>query len=92
MARTFSAGCTTAWAAVVDGAQYSSAGIQLAGQTTVLVATATAEPAANFADYMKLELGSARELVIDLDANEKLYIKAAVNLVAAISGYRKVRA
>ncbi len=91
MARTFSAGCTTDWQPVVDGAQFSLAGIQLASQETVLVATATVPPDEDTKDRMTLFLGGAREVVFELEPNENLYIKAAVSIEEAINGYRKVR-
>lgn len=92
MARTFSAGCTANWTPVLEGSEFSSFGIQLSGQQTVLVATATALPDENTKDRMRLFLGGARELVLDLEPDEKLYIKAATTLEEAINGYRKVRA
>lgn len=92
MARTFSAGCGTTWTPVLEGTSYSSFGIQLATQQTVLVATATTPPDENTKDRMRLFLGGARELVLDLEPDENLYIKSTVTLEEAISGYRKVRA
>lgn len=71
----------------LTGAQYSSAGIQLAGQTRILVATAATAPTVpNFKDYMKLELGGARELVIELDVNGGRHASCSH------SGHRKAQA
>lgn len=92
MALTFSAPCTKEWSQVVDGGQVSSVGIQRTGETVVFVAVATAQPVGAFQDYIDMTAGRSREIVLELEANEKLYVKGGDAIDVAIRGWKKVRA
>lgn len=92
MAQTFQASCTKNWAPIVDGADFSSFGIQLATTETVFVFSGKTAPDAETKDFIRMYMGSTRELAYDLKSDEKVYIKGLDALSDAVRGWKERRA
>lgn len=91
MAQTLQESCTKDWTPIVDGKDFSSFGLQLASTETVFVYSGSAVPTAETKAFIRMYMGSTRELAYDLEPDEKLYIKGLDALSDAVRGWKKRR-
>jgi hypothetical protein len=88
---TFRAPSNRQWEPIIDGAAFSSFGLQCCGKR-VDVYIGASVPDAKAEDFIILSRDITREITADLASNEKVYIRSEGTLQTGVRGFRKARA
>ena len=91
MTNTFRAAGTTDYQLVVDGANYGRAGIQLVTVYPVSIFIGTEAPAADTEDFVSMTPDGTREIVVNLEAADKVYVRTGKATDVAIRGFSESR-
>ncbi|MBD9390111.1 hypothetical protein IB237_23200 [Agrobacterium sp. AGB01] len=92
MASTFHAAGTTGWQSLVVGSGSKRFGVQVVTTHPVLIHVGQSAPAADTQDYVLLSAERTRELVLDLDAADTVYVKSDAATSVAVRGWKETRA
>lgn len=91
MTATFNSRGTGTFQLLVDGAGFSRAGLQVVSWATVHVFIGPSAPAETTQDYIELSMSGTRELVVDLTASDKLYLRAGSTTEPLVRGWKETR-
>jgi len=91
MTNTFRVAGATDYQLVADGANYGRVGLQVNTVYPVSVFIGTAAPASNTEDFMLMTPDGTREIVVNLAATDKVYVRTGTATDVAIRGFRETR-
>lgn len=92
MANTFHAAGSTTWQPIVVGADFQRFGVQVVTTNPVRLHIGQSAPAEDTQDYILLTSERTREIVLDIDAGDTVYVKAEVATTVAVRGWKETRA
>lgn len=91
MTNTFRVAGATNYQLVADGANYGRVGIQVATVYPVSVFIGTAAPANDTEDFVSMTPDGTREIVVNLAAADKVYVRTAKVTDVAVRGFCETR-
>jgi hypothetical protein len=91
MANTFRAAGGLTWQPLVVGSGFKRFGVQVVTTSPVRIHIGQSAPAENTQDYVLLTSDRTRELVLDIDAADTVYVKAEAATDVAVRGWRETR-
>lgn len=92
MTATFNSRGEGSFQLLVDGADFSRAGLQCVSWATAHVFIGESAPAEDTQDYIELSMSGTRELVVDITASDKIYLRAGSTAVPLVRGWKETRA
>lgn len=93
MTNTFMKAASPTFVLAVDGANYGRFGllVEWGSSATVHVYIGTVAPTENTQDYLVMQAGGTRELVANLAAADKVYVRTMAGNTASIRGFQEGR-
>lgn len=91
MTNTFRVAGATNYQLVADGADYGRVGIQVATVYPVSVFIGTGEPANDTEEFVSMTPDGTREIVVNLAATDKIYVRTGTVTDVALRGFRETR-
>lgn len=92
MTATFNSRGAGTFQLLVDGTSFSRAGLQAVSWATAHVFIGQSVPAEDTQDYIELSMSGTRELVVDLMASDRLYLRAGSTAAPLVRGWKETRA